>query len=113
MTELTAVQRALLDLGMEDLIALPETLHVPELSGLVPEGELVHSIADALIALLRSDRIQVWSGRWPDEPEVVASATGEGLVREPGHYEFNSPADLERRVYYVNVENLRADEEAP
>jgi len=34
MTELTALEEALLDLGTEDLIALPETLHAPSLRAL-------------------------------------------------------------------------------
>jgi hypothetical protein len=113
MTELTAVQRALLDLGMEDLIALPETIRAPELSGLVRDEEPVPTIAAALIALLREDRIQVWSGHWPDEPDLVGSLAAEELLGEPGRYEFNSPADLDRRVYYVNVENLRVEQNAP
>lgn len=67
----------------------------------------------ALNALLTGDRMQVWSGRWPNEPEVVHSHTNEELLRAPSQYESNAAADAERRFFYVNVNNLPVEENAP
>lgn len=109
MTDLTDLERALLDLGMEDLIALPETLHAPETSRLLHRSGHADDIARALASLLESHRIEVWSARWQDEPEPIDHADASKLLQDTSRYEFGSPADRERRVYYVNVDNLRAE----
>jgi hypothetical protein len=105
MSEATDLRQALLDLGLEDLIPLPEILTEEQISS---EGAAVEDISTALIGLLREGRIQIWSGHWSQEPEVVDPATAEELLRVDEQYTFNSPADQRLRVYYVNVDNIRA-----
>lgn len=65
----------------------------------------------ALTTLLRDGRIQIWSGHWSQDPGPVDPQTAEELLRVDEQYEFNSPADEQRRVYYVNVENVLAEEQ--
>ncbi|MEK0156959.1 hypothetical protein [Arthrobacter oryzae] len=78
MSEATDLRQALLDLGLEDLIPLPEILTEEEIRS---EGAAVEDISTALIGLLRERRIQIWSGRWSQDPEVVDPATAEELLR--------------------------------
>jgi hypothetical protein len=63
--------------------------------------------------LLEEGLIQVWAGRWPAEPQVLDEAAARELLAVEGQYEFNSSSDLVRRIYYVNVENLRVREGDP
>lgn len=87
------------------MIPSPETLTEEQISS---EGAAVEDISTALIGLLREWRIQIWSGHWSQDPEVVDPATAEELLRVDEQYTFNSPADQRLRVYYVNVDNIRA-----
>lgn len=104
MTDSHKLRREALELGLEDVIPLPE---LAQDTCLERDGAL-GPLIDVLIELLREGRIQVWSGTWPDEPEVVRDpAVAEELLRVEDQYEFNSPADLRLRVYYVNVDNIK------
>ncbi|MCA4135318.1 hypothetical protein [Arthrobacter sp. M4] len=107
MSEQTDLREALLDLGLEDLIPLPEITTAEEIRS-VREGATVADLSAALIGLLREGLIQIWSGHWSQDPEVVDPVTAEDLLRVPEQYTFNSPADQRMRVYYVNVDNVRA-----
>jgi hypothetical protein len=109
MSNPTTLREALLDLGLEDLIALPEISTAEEVRAVL--GPLaVADLAAALVGLLRDGRIQVWSGHWSQEPRIEDSVTAEKLLRTEDQYRFNSPADQQLRVYYVNVDNLRVGE---
>ncbi len=112
MSNSTKLQQALLDLGLEDLIALPEIRAAEEIARVLEHGP-AENLAAALIDLLRQRRIQVWSGHWSQDPEPMDPAIAEDLLKVEGHYEFNSPADQRLRVYYVNLENLRTAEDHP
>lgn len=105
MIDPTNLRQALLDLGLEDEIPLPEASTDPEV---LSEGASVEDISTALIGLLREGRIQIWAGHWSQESELVDPATAEELLRDHEQYTFNNPADLRLRVYYINVDNLRA-----
>lgn len=109
MSDPLSLRQALLDLGLEDLIPLPEVPTADEIRG-VPECGAVEDLSSALVTLLREGRIQVWSGHWSEDPEVVDPETAEKLLRVEEQYEFNSRADQRLRVYYVNVDNLRVVE---
>lgn len=112
MSDPTSLRQALLDLGLEDLIPLPEIPTAEEIREVLERGA-VEDLATALVELLRQRRIQVWSGHWSQDPEVVDPVTAEKLLRVEQQYEFNSPADQRLRVYYVNVDNLRVREQRP
>ena len=112
MTDPTSLRGALLDLGLEDLIPLWEVATADEVRRVLDTGK-VQEIAAALTELLREGRIQVWSGSWPEDPNVVDAATAEKLLKVAQHYEPNSPADRRARVYFANVDNIHAGEERP
>jgi hypothetical protein len=107
MTEMTALHRALLELGLEDWIPLPEIAETPEIRGSIDSGQAIADIAAALVELLKQGRIQVWSGCWPGEPRVVGPEVGESMLLDSRRYSFDAEATGLERVYYVNVENFR------
>jgi hypothetical protein len=108
----TPLEQCILDEGLEDLIPLPEIVQTVEMRGLSESPSIVSEVAAVIGALVRDGRIQIWAGPWPAEPEFVAGPLAESLVEDLGQYQFNSPSDLRRRVYYVNVDNLHVDERA-
>lgn len=108
MTDLTPLHEALLELGLEDLIPLPEIRTTPEVRDLAEGYQFFEKVSTALVDLLRADRIQVWAGHWPDEPTLVSNDVAETILRDERRYLFDAEADGPERVYFTNVENLRA-----
>jgi hypothetical protein len=109
MTDLTPLHDALLELGLEDWIPLPEILDTPEVRPLVEGEAAVHLVARALVDLLAQNRIQVWFGKWSDDPSPAPRALAEELLLDERRYSFGAEgADLDR-VYFVNVANFRAE----
>lgn len=106
MTELTPLQEALLELGLEDWIPLPETIATPEVRDLINSDQATEMVSLALVDLLGRGRIQVWSGHWPDEPKPVSSQLAEPMLLDNNRYSFEAEASGLERVYYVNVENF-------
>ncbi len=106
MTTLTPLHQALLELGLEDLIPLPETLGDRDVHDAVNGEPSIDQIGAALIDLLHLRRISVWMGPWADEPERVEPETAEPLLRDVRRYAFDSENDGSARVYFVNVENV-------
>lgn len=98
------LRKEILDLGLEDEIALPEIAGIEEIRS--EGGASVEDISTALIELLREGRIQIWAGHWSRESELVDPGIAEDLLRDHEQYTFKSPADLRLRVYYVNVDNV-------
>jgi hypothetical protein len=108
MIELTALHTALLDLGLEDWIPLPEAVESTRFEGLSGADESVAKISRALVDLLREDRIQVWSGPWDaEQPSPVSSELAELMLLDHSRYSFASEANGSERVFYVNVQNFR------
>lgn len=107
MTEMTRVQAALLELGLEDFISLPEAIATPEILAEISSAPPFETIAPALVDLLRNDFIQVWSGHWRAEPALVSREAAEALLLDPRRYSYDAEAADTERVYYVNVENYR------
>lgn len=108
MTDLTPLHEALLELGLEDLIPLPEIRATSEVRVLGEEYQDLEKISTALVDLLRAGRIQVWGGHWPAEPTLVSDEVAEPILRDERRYSFDAEADGLERVYFTNVENLRA-----
>lgn len=104
-----ALRETILAEGLEDLIPLPEIALTVKGRQLVAPEQVILEVSAALVDLLNEDRIQVWGGHWSDEPQVLDRETALTALSVPKQYEFNSSADLARRLYYVNVENLRVD----
>jgi hypothetical protein len=109
MSNLTPLQHGLLDLGLEDWIPLPETSEAPEVRESIDGTASVDVVSKALVELLRLGLIQVWKGRWSDEPRPVGLQEAEELLRDSRRYSFDAEAAAGLdRVYYVNVENVRS-----
>lgn len=108
MTEPKTLHDVILELGLEDWIPLPEVRATAEKRGLLPPEESARELSVAMVALLKEGRIQVWSGPWPDEPKPVPALLAETILLDDRRYSFESEADGMDRVYYVNVDNIRA-----
>ncbi len=106
------IRECVLQEGLEDLIPLPEIVLTIQSIGLESDERVVGEVAAVLLSLLRDGKIQIWSGHWSEEARFEPTAGADELLTNAEQYEFNSPADLERRVYFVNVDNLRICEEA-
>ncbi|WP_236789387.1 hypothetical protein [Amycolatopsis sp. GM8] len=106
MTAPTPLHGALLELGLEDLIPLPEALGDQDVRASVGGQPTINQIAAALVELLHLGRVSVWAGRWPAEPHRVSSADAERLLSDPGCYSFSNEAKGLERIYFANVENI-------
>jgi hypothetical protein len=54
-------------------------------------------------------RIQVWEGFWYEEPKHISGEPAEAALGDMRRYSFDAEAaDGLKRVYYVNVNNVRA-----
>lgn len=108
MSELRPLHTALLELGLEDWISLPEAVDSMRFEGLLVADESIDKISRALVDLLREDRIQVWSGPWEAvQPSLVAVADAEAILNDPRRYSLDAEADGLDRVFYSNVDNFR------
>lgn len=106
MEDLSRIEVALLELGLEDLIPLPEAVADIETLGTHP-GVAVDAVSTALRRLLEVGRIQVWAGRWSDEAVVQGPGAANELLADRRRYSFaEEEAFGLDRVYYVNVDNL-------
>lgn len=110
MSSRTQLGKTILSEGLQDLIPLPEIAETVRVQRLVAPESVIPAVSSALIALLEEGLIQVRAGHWEEEPDVLDSAAARELLVDEGHYEWNSAADLVRRVYYVNVQNIRNNE---
>jgi hypothetical protein len=106
---LPALYRALLELGLEDWIPLPEALATPEVRETVKQGEIVHAVREALVELLLGGRIRIYRGRWDADPVPVSATQAVELLNEDRWYSFRIDDTDEERLYFVNVENIREE----
>ena len=106
MTRTTPLYEALLELGLEDWIPLSEVVATPEVRSVVDSDRATEMVSLALVDLLRQGRIQVWAGRWPDEPTLVSDDLAEAMLLDGRRYAFDAVASGDERVYFVNVENF-------
>ena len=109
MSDLTPLHEALLELGLEDLIPLPEVFHTPEVRPLVEGGPAVRLVSRALLDLLARGRIQVWSGQWWEDPHLASRVDAEKLLLDERRYSFDLEQTGLERVYFVNVANYHVD----
>jgi len=108
MTRMTRLHEALLELGLEDLIPLPEAASAPEVLAAIGGSRPPEAIARALLDLLSWNLVQVWTGHWQAEPMLATREAAETLLVDEEKYAFGAEGDRGERVYYVNVANYRA-----
>lgn len=102
------VLTALLDLGLEDWIPVPEAVSNPEIIQAAAGEDPATVVADALAELVAEHRVRIYRGRWDSgDPEPVPSSVAVELLREPGWYSFDVGDPDEERLYFVNVLNVR------
>ena len=109
MIDVTPLHEALLELGLEDWIPLPEILDTPEVRPCVEEGRVVGLVSRALVDLVAQDRIQVWFGHWSADPGPAPRELAEELLLDERRYSFGAEDAGLDRVYVVNVANFRAE----
>ena len=111
MAELTPLHEELLQLGMEDFIALWETILPPEARHRRANEPTFEQVSQALVELLELGCIRVLSGPWQDdEPKFVDPDVAKDLLRDRRRYtSAEEIANGLERVYFVNVDNLVDD----
>ncbi len=107
MNRLTALHEALLEIGLEDLIALAHIQGSQEVRALAQHQQGLDAISKALVDLLKLGRIQVWAGQWAEEPRIVGEDVAEGILRDLRRYSFEAEQEGLDRVYFANVDNVR------
>ncbi len=105
MYNLAAVRVALLKLGLEDWIPLPEAVQtVLGRGSLDPEQE----VRETLRELGGEGLIRFWRGPWDKDDEHAEVPTQEALLllQDPRWYRFRLDEPNEERLYFVNVDNI-------
>jgi len=98
------VRTALLDLGPEDWIPLPEAVADPEVVAEASGEDLAKAVANALSELVAEGKVFVYRGRWDsNDPEHVQSEHALQLLREPEWFNFHVEDPDEPRLYFANV----------
>lgn len=104
-----ALADALLELGREDLIPLPEAMEAVEVREAVGDPVEWAAVAEALRTLLYAGQVRVYCGEWDDEDPVALLQ--DEAVRVLGEQSWYSWQDgtgeySRERVWFVNVDNL-------
>ena len=103
------LQNALLDLGLEDWIPLPEAVAAPEIRAAMDATDPVEEVATALAELVRDGRATLYRGRWDSEPHELDTNEALRLLPDRRWYSVHTDDPDEERLSYVNVLNIRGD----
>ena len=109
--ESNEVKQAVLELGLEDWIPLPEAVTAVEVrAALRGDREAWPAVSEALKDLLREHRVQLFRGRWDeDDPRALSDAEALEVLGEERWYTFHPEDPEDERIYFVNVKNVRRD----
>jgi len=104
-----AVRSTLLDLGLEDLIPVPESVATVRKRG---SRQPEHDVRDALGVLGREGLVRFWRGPWNREDEHVEVSAHEAarLLEDMRWLCYNLDEADEERLYFINVENIAAED---
>jgi hypothetical protein len=105
MTDAAPLQRALLELGLEDLIPVWEAVTSPEVVATADPSRNQADIAEALAQLGEARLVSFYLGRWHGDPGRVPVADALALLSDPRWFSSDTEPD-DMRLYYVNIENL-------
>ncbi len=99
---------ALLELGLEDDIPIPEAFADPEVRAAIGQEDPFRAVSRALQQLLREGRIRLFCGRW-DEEDAAPVPDGQGveLLADAKWYAFHTDDPEEQRMYFANIDNVR------
>jgi hypothetical protein len=107
-SEALSLEQAVLSVGHEDTIPLPELVDAEEVREALarsrPDRWL--AVSEVLSALIRSNRIRVYRGHWAnDDPPELDETAALQAVEDRRSYSWQT----EPRISFVNVENVRPD----
>lgn len=111
MTGKSALLGALLDLGLEDLIPLPEAMEEVEVREALRGPAHWAAVAEALRSLVDSERVRVYRGHWDDDdPAALSHDEALAVLGEEQWYSWRDAAgeNNRERVWFVSVDNLLA-----
>jgi hypothetical protein len=101
------LRSALLDLGMEDWIPIPEALTTPEVRGAIGDKDATTVVSGALAALVETGQVRLYRGAWNTEPSPLTTTEALSLLNDPYWLRFHTDDPQEERLYFVNVANIR------
>ncbi|MDX6199527.1 MAG: hypothetical protein QOJ79_2678 [Actinomycetota bacterium] len=109
MSDTDAVRTALLEMGLEDWIPVPEAVQTIRGCG---SSEPAQEVREALTALGREGCVRFWRGVWNGEAEhvEVPAADAERLLTDERWFRFRLDEEDEERLYFVNVANVLAED---
>lgn len=99
-------KRALLALGLEDWIPIPEAVNTPEVREAVRQEDAAPTIRAALTELVSDGQVRVYRGRWDADPAALPTPEALDRLREDRWYSFHPVDPDAERLYFVNVENI-------
>lgn len=105
-----ALRAALLDLGLEDLIALPEALEAVEVREAVRGPVQWTAVAEALRSLVTGEQVRVYRGDWDDQdPAALSNEEALAVLGDERWYSWRNGTGeyCQQRLWFVNVDNLR------
>lgn len=95
------LRTAVLELGLEDRIPLPEARRVADRR--VGEKNAVDQLRIILTDLTKEGHIRLMRGHWEaDRPEFIPDEDGIELLKDLRWYDFHMSDPGEERLYYVN-----------
>lgn len=100
------LKRVLLDLGMEDLIPIPEAAADPAVLAAIDGDDTEAALRTVLGTLIASGQLVAYKGRWDDDPDPVERSTAVTLLDDTRWYRFRIDDPDEERLYFINVDNL-------
>ncbi len=101
------LRTALLDLGLEDWIPIPEAMADPEVVAAASGEDAAKVVAEALGELVSEGEVQLYRGAWDGDSEPVSTLEALRLLKEQRWYSFRIADPHEERLYFVNVRNIR------
>jgi hypothetical protein len=100
-----SVRQALLELGLEDWIPVPEAVASLRVRG---SSEPEQDVRETLTALGNEGLVRFWRGVWDREDEhvEVSASDAEVLLRDSRWFRYRLDEQAEERLYFVNIENI-------
>jgi hypothetical protein len=102
-----ALRDALLVLGLEDQIPLPEAIEDHDVQAAANPQDLVGDLGRTLTALAAEGRVVFYRGRWDDnDPPQLSRDEAAALLSDERWYRWRADEPDADRLYFMNVDNL-------
>ena len=109
----SALEIALLELGLEDVIPLGEAMSSPDIQAAAslsdPDQSLDRALAAALGRLVEQKLVVISRGKASGRSTAAARAGVAGLLSDPWWFGWGRES-IEERVFFVNVRNIPSDQ---